>query len=151
MSAGVLVGGQICSGLTADHRWERMGSGAELGGSSSRMGPMTQSGDRAGRWHQDGLLRRALNQDPQQSGLKSSLRALQALYQAQTWRCEEPPCCRWNRSLQLVISVRKWKTNTYVFNLCFPLIIIFQLSHFYNFRIGREKTLFFLMLQNCPQ
>lgn len=38
-SAGVLVGGQICLGLTADHRWERTGSGAELGGSSSRMGP----------------------------------------------------------------------------------------------------------------
>ena len=48
MSAGVLVGGQICPGLTADHRWERMGSRAELGGSSSRMGLMMQSRDRAG-------------------------------------------------------------------------------------------------------
>lgn len=48
ISDGVLVGGQIWPGLVADHRWNRMGSGAELGGSSSRMGHTMQSGDRAG-------------------------------------------------------------------------------------------------------
>lgn len=48
MSAGVLVGGQICPGHTADHRWEWTITGAELGGSSSRVRPMMQSGDRAG-------------------------------------------------------------------------------------------------------
>jgi len=46
-SAGALVG-QICPGLTADHGWERTGHGAELGGSSSGVGPTMQSRDRAG-------------------------------------------------------------------------------------------------------